>query len=179
MALNNIYDHNDNFFNKRVFVILIHSDSPSMASRGTVLSLSKVEPLINSEYLELISNPGSAKGSRNVSPTPLLGKEIQAFKPVENGLTNFSYENSLDMEQINDVDSEGLSALHRAVRVGDVVAVVALLDKGADINVIGKSGLTPLHAAVRYVPFEGSSGEGAHLLPIRSGLGCGQVPYMG
>lgn len=168
------------FFNKRVFVILIHSDSPIMASRGTVLSLSKVEPLINSEYLELVSDPGSAKGSRNVSPTALLRKEIQAFKPVENGLTNgFSYENSLDMEEINDVDSEGLSALHRAVRVGDVVTVVALLDKGADINVLGKSGLTPLHAAVRYVQFEGSSSESTHPPPIWSGFDRGQVPYVG
>ena len=117
------------------------------------LSLSKVEPLIDSEYLELISNPGSAKGSRNTSPAPLLGKEIQAFKPVENGLVKFSNESFIGMEQMNDVDGEGLSALHRAVRVGDVATVVALLDNGADINVLGKSGLTPLHAAVRYVKF--------------------------
>lgn len=116
----------------------------------STLSLSKVEPLIDSEYLELISNPGSAKGSRNVSPAPLLGKKIQAFKPVENGLMK-SNESLLGMEQMNDLDSEGLSALHRAICVGDVATVVALLDNGADINLLGKSGLTPLHAAVRYV----------------------------
>ena len=144
------------FLNKRVIIILIYSDSPGMASRGTVLSLSKVEPLIKSEYLELISNSGSAKGSRNVSPAPLLRKEIEAFKPVESGLMKFSNESFLGMEQMNDVDAEGLSALHRAVRVGDVSTVVTLLDNGADINVLGKSGLTPLHAAVRYVQFEGS-----------------------
>ena len=106
------------------------------------LSLSKVEPLIDSEFLELISNPGNAKGSRNVSPTPLLGNETQAFKPVD----SFS-----GMEHMYDVDGEGLSALHRAVRVGDVATVVSLLDNGADINLSSKGGLTPLHAAVRYV----------------------------
>lgn len=135
---------------------LIYSDSPNLASRGTVtsnLSLSKVQPLIDSEYLELISNPGGAKGSRNTSPAPLLEKEIQAFKPVENGLMKFSNESFIGMEQMNDVDGEGLSALHRAVRVGDVATVVALLDNGADINLLGKSGLTPLHVAVRYVKF--------------------------
>lgn len=135
---------------------LIYSDSPNLASRGTVtsnLSLSKVQPLIDSEYLELISNPGSAKGSRNTSPAPLLEKEIQAFKPAENGLMKFSNESFIGMEQMNDVDGEGLSALHRAVRVGDVATVVALLDNGADINLLGKSGLTPLHVAVRYVKF--------------------------
>ena len=123
-----------------------------MASRGTQksnLSLSKVEPLIDSEFLELISNPGSAKGSRNVSPTPLLGKDIQAFKPV--GVMNFSSDSFSGMERMYDVDGEGLSALHRAVRVGDVATVVSLLDNGADINLSGKGGLTPLHAAVRYV----------------------------
>lgn len=125
-----------------------------MASRGALrsnLSLSKVEPLIDSEFLELISNPGSAKGSQNVSPTPLLGEETQAFKPVGNGLMNFSNESFSGMEHMYDVDGEGWSALHRAVRVGDVATVVSQLDNGADINLSSKGGLTPLHAAVRYV----------------------------
>ena len=153
-----------------------------MASRGTVLSLSKVEPLINSEYLELISNPSSAKGSRNVSPVPLLGKETQPFKPVENGLNNFFNEGFLGMEQINDVDAEGLTALHRAVRVGDIATVVALLDNGADINVLGKSGLTPLHAAVRYVQVEGSTYDAvvtvlASVPPLWLGFDSGPMPY--
>ena len=53
---------------------------------------------------------------------------------------------------MNAMDSEGLSALHRAVRVNDVSTVVSLLDNAAaDINLKGRSGLTPLHAAVRYV----------------------------
>ena len=115
------------------------------------LSLSKVEPLIDSEYLELITNPGSAKGSQNVSPVPGLRNDIQAFKPVVNGLMDFSNQSFSGVEKMNDVDDEGLSALHRAVRVGDVATVVVLLDNGADINLPGKHGLTPLHAAVRYV----------------------------
>ena len=146
------------------------------------LSLSKVEPLIDSEYLELITNPGSAKGSRNTSPALLLGKEIQAFKPVENGLMKFSNENFIGMEQMNDVDGEGLSALHRAVRVGDVASVVALLDNGADINVLGKSGLTPLHAAVRYVKFKGEvwhSDDSARLPPTWRMFVFGPVACVG
>ena len=54
------------------------------------------------------------------------------------------------MENVNAVDSEGLSALQRAVRVDDVRAVISLLDNGADINLAGKAGFTPLHTAVRY-----------------------------
>ncbi|KAJ7385745.1 hypothetical protein OS493_013778 [Desmophyllum pertusum] len=54
------------------------------------------------------------------------------------------------MENVNDMDSEGLSALHRTVRVNDVGTVVSLLDNGADVNLAGNSGITPLHTAVRF-----------------------------
>ena len=134
--------------------MLLSTDSPSLASRGTQrsnISLSKVEPLIDNEFLELISNPGSAKGSRNVSPTPVLGDQIQAFKPVGNGLLNLASDGFLGMENVNAADSDGLSAIHRAVRVDDAAAVVSLLDNGTDINLSDKSGFTPLHAAARYV----------------------------
>lgn len=134
--------------------MLLSSDSPSLATRGTQrsnISLSKVEPLIDNEFrLELISNLGSAEGSRTVSPTPPLGEKIQPFKPVDNGLLNHSYVFS-GIENVNTAGSDSLSALHRAIRVDDVAAVVSLLDNGADINLSDSSGFTPLHAAVRYV----------------------------
>lgn len=57
----------------------------------------------------------------------------------------------LNTGDINALDDEGLSALHRAVRLDDVEGVTSLLDNGADINILGMSGHTPLHAAVRYV----------------------------
>ena len=110
-----------------------------------------MEPLIDNESLELISNPGSAKGSRNASPTPPLGEEIQPFKPVENGYLNLAGDVFSGMENVNAAGSDSLSALHRAIRVDDVAAVVSLLDNGADINLSDSSGFTPLHAAVRYV----------------------------
>ena len=134
--------------------MLLSTDSPSLASRGTQrsnISLSKVEPLIDNEFLELISNPGSAKGSRNVSQTSPLVEGIQAFKPARVGFLNLASDGLLGMENVNAADSDGLSAIHRAVRVDDVAAVVSLLDNGADINLSDKSGFTPLHAAARYV----------------------------
>ena len=55
------------------------------------------------------------------------------------------------MENLNAIDGEGLSVLHRAVRTDNIQAVRTLLDNGADINLKGKDGFTPLLAAVRYV----------------------------
>ena len=112
-----------------------------------------MEPLIDNESLELISNPGSAKGSRNVSPTPPQGEEIQIqpFKPVGNGYLNLAGDMFSGIENVNATGSDSLSALHRAIRMDNMAAVVSLLDNGADINLSDESGFTPLHAAVRYV----------------------------
>lgn len=140
--------------------MLLSADSPGLLSRGTQrsnVSVSKVEPWTgtDNESLELISNPGSGKGSRNLIPTPPLEKGIQAFKPAGNGLLYFANGSFSGVEDVNALDSEGLSALHRAVRFDDVTAVVSLLDNGADINLAGSSGFTPLHTAVRYA-YEGT-----------------------
>ena len=118
------------------------------------MSLSKVKPWTGTENesLELISNPGSGKGTRNLAPTsPLLEEESRALKLSEKGLLSFANESFSGMENVNAVDIEGLSALHRAVRVDDVKTVLFLLDNGADINLATTSGFTPLHTAVRYV----------------------------
>ena len=136
--------------------MLSSADSPRMSSGGTqrsVISASKVEPWTgtDNESLELIYNPGGGKGSQRFTPTPPLQKEIKAFKPAENGLLYVGNKGFSGMENVNAVDSEGLSALHRAVRVDDITTVVSLLDNGADINLMSKSGFTPLHTAARYV----------------------------
>ena len=136
--------------------VLFPTDSPSLSSRGTQrsnISLTKVEPWTDKDSLELISNPGSGKRSRKITPTPPpLEKEIQAYKPtVENGLLSFVNDRFTGVENVNALDMEGFSALHRAVLVDDVATVVFLLDNDADINIVGKARFTPLHSAVKYV----------------------------
>ena len=133
---------------------MFSSGSPKPSSGGTQrsnTSLSKVRPLIYSDSLELISNPGSAKSSRKLIP-PIDDHVVQAFKPVKTGLPLYFANGSLgEMENLNTVDHDGLSALHRAVRVNNVQDVKNMLDYGADINLKDKDGFTPIHTAVRYV----------------------------
>ena len=130
-------------------------DSSSLSSRGTQrsnISLTKVEPWTDNDSLELVSNPGSGKRALKIIPTPPLEKEIQAYKPVvAKGLLNFVNDNFSGVENVNALDREGLSALHRAVRIDDAATVVFLLDSDADINLVGEAGFTPLHTAVKYV----------------------------
>ena len=135
--------------------MLFSTDSPSLSSGGTQrsnISLTKVEPLTEKDSLELISNPGSGKLTLKKLPTPPLEMEVHAFKPaVETGLLYFDNDNFSGVENVNALNREGLSALHRAVRVNDATTVAFLLDNDADINLVGKAGFTPLHAAVKYV----------------------------
>ena len=53
------------------------------------------------------------------------------------------------MEDINTVDSNGLTALHHAASSNQNEVVIMLLDNKADINCQGQQLLTPLHVAVR------------------------------
>ena len=133
---------------------MFSSGSPKPSSGGTQrsnTSLSKVRPLIYSDSLELISNPGSAKSSRKLIP-PIDDHVVQAFKPVKTGLPLYFANGSLgEMENLNTIDRDGLSALHRAVRVNNIQDVKNMMDCGADINLKDKDGFTPIHTAVRYV----------------------------
>ena len=133
---------------------MFSSGSPKPSSGGTQrsnTSLSKVRPLIYSDSLELISNPGSAKSSRKLIP-PIDDHVVQAFKPVKTGLPLHFANGSLgEKENLNMIDHDGLSALHRAVRVNNIQDVKNMLDCGADINLKDKDGFTPIHTAVRYV----------------------------
>ena len=135
-------------------VILLSSDNPRLTSGGSQrsnTSINKVEPWFDNEALELIANPGSGKGSRNVTQTPPEETEVQAFKPAMNSFIYFPNEGFTANGNVNALDREGLSALHRAVRANDVGAVVSLLENGADINLEDRSGLKPLVTAARYV----------------------------
>ena len=73
-------------------------------------------------------------------------KVTKALEPTTIGLMNsgFDLQNNL-----NELDNEGLSVLHRAVRVNDAKTVAYLLDRGAIIDLVGEQGCTPLHTAVR------------------------------
>ena len=53
------------------------------------------------------------------------------------------------MEDVNTLDSSGLSALHHAASSNQTEVVIMLLDSKADINCQGQQLLTPLHIAVR------------------------------
>lgn len=145
---------------------MFHSlDSRKSSSRGTQrsnTSLTKVEPWYDNDSFELISTPGSGRGPRKFIRPVTPEVKIGAFKPVQNNLTvhltNTAFEGA---EDLNELDKEGFSLLHQAVRANDFRAVNALLDNGADIDIKSTDGFTPLHAAVRYVSAsEGRSGEG-------------------
>ena len=138
-----------------VFAMFSHSlGSPKPSSGGTQrsnTSLTKVRPLIYRDSIELISNPGSTKSSRK-TVHPIDGHDVQAFEPVKSGLPLYFANGALEgMENLNTIDRDGLSALHRAVRVNNIQDVKNMLDRGADINLKDKDGFTPIHTAVRYV----------------------------
>ena len=77
--------------------------------------------------------------------------QVQAFQPSMNSFIYFPNQSFKANGNVNVLDREGLSALHRAVRANDVGAVISLLENGADINFADRSGLTPLLTAARYV----------------------------
>ena len=133
----------------------IHQVVPNPPSGGTQrsnTSLSKVRPLIYGDSLELISNPGSTKSSRKPIH-PIDGRDVQAFEPVKSGLPLYFANGALEemADNLNTIDRDGLSALHRAVRVNNIQDVKNMLDYGADINLKDKDGFTPIHTAVRYL----------------------------
>ncbi|XP_046462731.1 uncharacterized protein LOC124208913 [Daphnia pulex] len=51
---------------------------------------------------------------------------------------------------VDDVDGDGLAALHRAALVSNVIAVKKLLEKGANPNIGDKWGYSPLHVAASF-----------------------------
>lgn len=116
------------------------------------MSLSKVEPLIYSESIELLSNPGSTNVRRKLIHPMQTNRDFQVFQSAQNGLPLDFYNDALEeMENLNKIDRDGLSAIHRAVRGNKIQTVRILLDYGADINLKDKDGFTALHAGVRYV----------------------------
>ena len=47
-------------------------------------------------------------------------------------------------------EQKGFTALHIAAKYGTVRVVRVMLKHGADVNVVGKNGLSPLHVAAHY-----------------------------
>jgi len=45
---------------------------------------------------------------------------------------------------------KGFTALHISAKYGTVRVARVMMKKGADVNVVGKNGLTPLHVASHY-----------------------------
>lgn len=60
-----------------------------------------------------------------------------------------------DKKKLNSKDKEQTTALHYAVRYGHSAIVKLLVENGANVNVQGEYGATPLHYASRYV-YKGS-----------------------
>ncbi|CAM1295460.1 Uncharacterised protein g1290 [Pycnogonum litorale] len=52
--------------------------------------------------------------------------------------------------EINDKDENGLTALHYACLRNNLPIVSILIDKGGDVNAVGRGGLRPLHCAAKY-----------------------------
>ena len=118
----------------------------SMRTQGSNMPLSKVGPLLYSESIELLSNPGSTNVRRK------LIHPMQTNRDFQNGLPlDFNNDALEEMDNLNKIDRDGLSAIHRAVRGNKIQTVRILLDYGADINLKDKDGFTALHAGVRYV----------------------------
>ena len=110
------------------------------------MSLSKVGPLLYSESIELLSNPGSTNIRRKLIHPMQTNRDFQNDLPLD-----FNNDALEEMENLNKIDRDGLSAIHRAVRGNKIQTVRILLDYGADINLKDKDGFTALHAGVRYV----------------------------
>ena len=53
--------------------------------------------------------------------------------------------------ELNKLDNAGSSALHLAARYNRKNVINALVENGADINLSGAEGLTPLHLSTKYV----------------------------
>ncbi|XP_068755480.1 transient receptor potential cation channel subfamily A member 1-like isoform X1 [Montipora capricornis] len=127
----------------RAYSGLTQVGSPKPWSGGkqrSVSSLNKIQPwLDDSDFLELISNPGSGRGQRRFTQLPV---EMDAVRPYHPDPLIGSFTGTKN--------STGLPNLHRAVRADCFWSIGNLLDKGADINEKDRDGLTPLHAATRF-----------------------------
>ena len=74
-------------------------------------------------------------------------RDVKVFEPAPVGLVNNSFE---PKEGLNELDNQGPTILHRAVRENDTNTVAFLLNNGADVDLFAEEeGCTALHTAVR------------------------------
>ncbi|EXJ57387.1 hypothetical protein A1O7_07734 [Cladophialophora yegresii CBS 114405] len=81
----------------------------------------------------------------NASPTPAIRRSESSLERHDAIISALC--ESLQQEQKDASDSDGLTALHHAVRMKKLEAVNPLLDQGASPNVKDREGTTPLHYA--------------------------------
>lgn len=63
------------------------------------------------------------------------------------GFDDVVFELIEDGEDVNDIDSQGETALHKAVRLGHFAVAKVLIEQGAEVNAADSLGLTSLHWA--------------------------------
>lgn len=87
--------------------------------------------------------PGQNCGTKLLHPSFVASAAVAANDPA--ALQNIILSGSVNIDELN---SNGASALHEAAYDGKVGCVIALLQFGADVNMEDTEGWTPLHAAV-------------------------------
>ncbi|XP_066911304.1 transient receptor potential cation channel subfamily A member 1 homolog isoform X2 [Clytia hemisphaerica] len=90
-------------------------------------------------------------GGAGLRTTPLISLHQAARDGQINIVRQHIQSLSKDRKKLNRKDQENSTALHYAVRYGHFNIVKLLVENGANVNVNGEYGATPLHYAARYV----------------------------
>ena len=103
----------------------------------------------------LLSSPGDDKGSSNGETCfkweAFPRKTSSLFEAAASGQVADiqTYFLSTTEDKLDILDEHGASALHHAAKMNRVQVIDFMLKAGANVDVYGKDGLTPLHFAAR------------------------------
>lgn len=95
------------------------------------------------QALQSYTKPGLHCNARFLHPSYTVCAAVSANDP--GALKNILLSGSVNIDQLT---SSGASALHEAAYDGKISCVSALIQCGADVNIVDSEGWTPLHAAV-------------------------------